>query len=43
MAPPSRDGHIAADEEGEPAEHLLLGQLRSLPMSCRMRPSSSWS
>jgi hypothetical protein len=28
MAPPSRDGHVAADEEGEPAEHLLLGQLR---------------
>jgi hypothetical protein len=22
------DGHVAADEEGEPAEHLLLGQLR---------------
>ena len=21
------DGHVAADEEGEPAEHLLLGQL----------------
>jgi hypothetical protein len=22
------DGHVAADEEGEPAEHLLLGQFR---------------
>jgi hypothetical protein len=22
------DGHVAADEEGEAAEHLLLGQLR---------------
>src|SRR5262249_36884645 len=21
------DGHVAADKEGEPAEHLLLGQL----------------
>jgi hypothetical protein len=21
-----RDGHVAADQEGEPAEHLLLGQ-----------------
>jgi hypothetical protein len=29
MAPPSRDGHVAADDEGEPAEHLLLGQLRA--------------
>jgi hypothetical protein len=25
------DGHIAADQEGEPAEHLLLGQLGIAP------------
>jgi hypothetical protein len=43
MAPPSRDGHVGADKEGEPAEHLLLGQLRVAADELPNAPASSWS